>query len=104
MKSTLEHVMAATKSPTIPLPKSWTKHVRTAMLHVISLAQYATAYTRSWAADSTNARVRIKAEYDRAQQEILLLRAQMRIKDVRMAGIPAQRRPHYLPRVNVPVG
>ena len=66
--------MAAKQTPTIPLPKSWTKHVRTAMLHVVSLAQYATAYTRSWAADSTNARVQIKAEYDRAQQEILLLR------------------------------
>ena len=59
MKSTLEHIMAAKKPPSIPLPKSWTKHVRTAMLHVISRAQYATAYTRSWAADSTNARVRI---------------------------------------------
>ena len=40
--------MAAKRPPTIPLAKSWTKHVRTAMLHVISLAQYATAYTRSW--------------------------------------------------------
>ena len=73
--------MAAKKPPTIPLPKGWTKHVRTAMLHVISLAQYATAYTRSWAADSTNARLRIKAENDRSQQDILLLREEMRIKD-----------------------
>ena len=97
MKSTLEHIMAAKKPPTIPLPKSWTKHVRTAMLHVISLAQYATAYTRSWAADSTNARVRIKAECDRAQQEILLLREQMRIKDIRMALISPHRRPYYPP-------
>ena len=95
MKSTLEHIMAAKKPPSIPLPKSWTKHVRTAMLHVISLAQYATAYTRSWAADSTNARVRIKAEYDRAQQEILLLREEIRIKDVRMALISPHRRPYY---------
>ena len=78
--------MAAKKPPTIPLPKSWTKHVRTAMLHVISLAQYATAYTRSWAADSTNGRIRIKAENDRAQQDILLLREEMRIKDARIAG------------------
>ena len=45
MKNTLEHIMAAKKPPTVPLPKSWSKHVRTAMLHVISLAQYATAYT-----------------------------------------------------------
>ena len=71
--------MAARKPPTIPLPKSWPKHVRTAILHVISLAQHATAYTRSWAADSTNARIRIKAEYDRAQQEIVLLREETRI-------------------------
>jgi hypothetical protein len=67
------------------------------MLHVISLAQYATAYTRSWAADSTNARVRIKAEYDRAQQEILLLREEICIKDARMALISPHRRPYYPP-------
>ena len=30
MKNTLEHIMAAKKPPTIPLPKSWTKHVRRA--------------------------------------------------------------------------
>ena len=75
--------MAAKKPPAIPLPKAWTEHVRTAMLHVISLAQYATAYTRSWAADSTNARLRIKAEYDRAQQEILLFREEIHTKDAR---------------------
>ena len=86
--------MAAKKPPTIPLPKSWTKHVRTAMLHVISLAQYTTAYTRSWAADSTNGRIRIKADYDRAQQEILLLREEIRIKDARMAQISPHRRPY----------
>ncbi len=89
--------MAAKKPPTIPLPKSWTKHVRTAMLHVISLAQYATAYTRSWAVDSTNGRIRIKAEYARAQQEILLLREEIRIKDARMALISPHRRPYYPP-------
>ena len=44
--------MAEKQTPTIALPKSWTKHVRTAMLHVFSLAQYATAYTRSWADDA----------------------------------------------------
>ena len=89
--------MAAKKPPTIALPKSWTKHVRTAMLHVISLAQYATAYTRSWAADSTNGRIRIKAEYERSQQEIVLFREEMRIKDTRMALISPHRRPYYPP-------
>ena len=32
------------------LPKSWPATVRSAMLHVISLAKYAAVYTRSWAA------------------------------------------------------
>ena len=67
------------------------------MLHVISLAQYATAYTRSWAADSTNGRIRIKAEYERSQQEIVLFREEMRIKDARMALISPHRRPYYPP-------
>lgn len=89
--------MAAKKPPSIPLPKSWTKHVRTATLHVISLAQYATTYTRSWAADSANGRIRIKAEYERAQQQILHLRKEMCIKDVRMGQISPHRRPYYPP-------
>jgi hypothetical protein len=36
----------------ITLPKSWPTVVRSAMLHVVSLAKYAAVYTRSWAADS----------------------------------------------------
>ena len=54
------------------------------MLHVVSLAQYATVYTRSWAADSTNQRVRLKAEKDRAEQEPAMLREEIRIKDSRI--------------------
>ncbi len=84
-------------TPKIPLPKSWTKHVRSAVLHVISLAQYAAVYTRSWAVDSMNGRVRLRAELDRANQEIALLREAIRIKDARMARIAPLRRPHYPP-------
>jgi hypothetical protein len=49
------------------------------MLHVISLAQFALAYTRGWAANSPNARVRLKAECDRAQQEVALVNEELRI-------------------------
>ena len=35
------------------------------MLHVLSLAQYATAYTRSWAVDSINGRLRFKEQPSR---------------------------------------
>ena len=66
------------------LPRSWPTKVRSAMLHVVSLAQYATVFTRSWAADRSNARVRLKAEKDRLQQEVAQLRAELRIKDARM--------------------
>ncbi len=89
--------MAAKKPPAIALPKSWTKHVRTAMLHVVSLAQYATAYTRSWAADNINGRLRAKSENDQSQQEVVLLREEMRIKDARMALVNPHRRPYYRP-------
>ena len=85
------------QTPTIPLPNGWKKQVRCAVLHVISLAQYAAAYTRAWAADSSNARVRQKAEWDRADQELLLLREEIRIKDARLARIDPHRQPHFPP-------
>ena len=64
------------------------------VLHVIALAQYAATYTRGRAAESVNARVRLKAEWDRANQESLLLRKEIRIKDARLARIDPHRRPH----------
>jgi len=85
------------KAPRIPLPKGWKQHVRSAVLHVISVAQYASVYTRSWAADNADSRVRLKAELDRANQEVGLLREEMRIKDARMARVDRHRRPHYPP-------
>jgi hypothetical protein len=89
--------MPTPKSPRILLPSSWTKQVRSALLHVISLAQYATAYTRSWASDSVNSLVRLRAGLDRAHHEIARLREEIRIKDARMARVEAHRRPHYIP-------
>ena len=62
----LENAMPAQKPPRITLPKSWSKRVRSAVLHVISLAQYAAVYTRSWAVDSFNGRVRLRAQLDYA--------------------------------------
>jgi hypothetical protein len=45
-----------TKPRKVVLPNSWPRSVRSALVHVISLAQYAAVYTRSWAAESRNAR------------------------------------------------
>jgi putative transposase len=85
------------KQPQIPLPKSWGTHVKTAILHVVALAQYALTYSRSWAADSTNQRVRLKAENDHLQQELALRQEELRIKDARMHQMAPARRPHYPP-------
>jgi hypothetical protein len=88
---------AKSASPVIPLPRAWPSHVKSAILHVISLAQFTIAYTRGWAADSVNTRVRFKAERDQALQDNALLREEMRIKDARMARILPHRRPLYPP-------
>ncbi len=81
----------------IPLPNGWPRHVTSAMLHVIALAQYAMAYTRSWAVNSPIARQRLQAENDQLKQLVALLTEEIRIKDARMKRIAAQRRPQYAP-------
>ena len=68
--------------PKIPLPRDWPCRVKSAILHVISLAQFATAYTRSWAVNSQVARVRLKAENEQLRQLASLLTDEIRIKDV----------------------
>jgi putative transposase len=67
------------------------------MLHVVSLAKYAAVYTRSWAADCPRARVRLRIERDQHQEDNALLREELRIKDARMASIPAHHHPFYRP-------
>ena len=79
------------------LPQFWPSKVRSEMLHVVSLVQYAVISTRSWTADSSNARVRLQAERDRFQQEAALLRDEIRIKDARMKSLSPSRRPYYPP-------
>ena len=90
--------MAATsRLNTIPLPPGWPRRVRSAVVHAISLAQFSLTASRGWAANSWNARVRLREENDRLRQEIGLLREEIRIKDARMHHLEAQKRPHYPP-------
>ena len=84
---------AKLSSPAIPLPRTWPSRVKSAILHVISLSQYTLAYTRGWAADSPNARIRLKAEVERLKAELALRDEQERIQNVRMELIPPHRRP-----------
>jgi len=77
------------------LPATWPRNVKSAILHVISLAHFAIAAARGWAANSFNARVRLSAETDQLRQEVQLLREELRIKDARLAKIDPRHRPHY---------
>jgi hypothetical protein len=90
-----ETIVDRMQPPKVSLPKSWTDNVRSAILHVIALAQYATVYTRSWAANSLNERVRLKVENDRLHQEAALSQEEMRIKDPRLPQIDPRRRLNY---------
>ncbi len=81
----------------VPLPKGWSRRVRSGAIHAISLARFSLTAARGHAANSWNARIRLREENDRLRQEIALLREEIRIKDSRMERIPPQRRPHYLP-------
>ncbi len=65
------------------------------MLHVISLAQFGMAYTRGWAANSINSRIRLQAECEALGQKVAQLTEEIRIKDARMARLDAGNRPHY---------
>jgi hypothetical protein len=87
----------------IPLPKSWPTRVQAAILHVISLAEFATAHTRGWAVNSIHARIWLKADLDRDQQEVFTLREEIRIKDARMAVINPYRRPRYPPTARLAI-
>jgi hypothetical protein len=62
------------------LPKGWPQRVRAAVLHVISLAQYALASAQGWAADCRNVHVRRSAEASRLDDEIAMLREEIRGK------------------------
>src|SRR5436309_15921174 len=79
----------------LPLPRGWPGRVRSAVVQVISLARTSLALTQGWASESMNPQLRREAEGDRLEQEIQLLREEIRIKDARMEQLEAHRRPHY---------
>jgi hypothetical protein len=81
--NTREHD-AYSKASKNPTSKGWPSHVKSGVLHIISLAHFSITHARGWAAKSVNASVRISAENDRLQQDIALLREELRIKEARM--------------------
>ena len=83
--------------PRIPLPRNWHSHVKSAVLHTISLAHFAVTHARGMATGHTRRRVRLAVQNERLREECALLREEIRIKDARMDYITPHRRPRYGP-------
>jgi transposase InsO family protein len=81
------------KSPTIRLPRQWSRHVKSGVLHAIALASAAMVAAHGNAAH----RRRLPVELEQARQEIALLREELEIKDGRWIRSRTRRRPHYTP-------
>jgi hypothetical protein len=81
-------------SSDVPLPANWPSNVKSLILQVISLARLAIIHSRSWAANSVNARVRLQEQLEQVRNEVSLLQDEIRIKDARMSRLYASLRPH----------
>ena len=81
----------------IPLPRGWTKRVKSALIQSVSLAATALTLVHGRASSSRNPRKRMAAEHDRATTEIALLKDELDIKDGRWSRLPSRRRPCYTP-------
>ncbi len=89
--------MTTPPAPALRLPIDWPAVTRSGVLHAVALARLALVTVRGWCVDSRVGRVRLAAENDRLRSEVTLLREELRIKDARLARIPARNRPHYPP-------
>ncbi len=80
-----------------PLPRGWTRIVRSSVLHAVSLAS--AALTLAWAKATRNRRpkVQLVAELERGKTEITLIKEELSIKDGRWSRVPPRRRPYYGP-------
>ncbi len=79
----------------LPIPKGWTEQINAAILQAISLARHCLVSVAGRMADGPKANERFVADKERLQHEVLPLQRELRLKDARMARVPAQRRPHY---------
>jgi len=82
---------------TIPTPRIWPKHVKTGILRAIALARMAFCAARGRASRSSKPGVRLVSDLNEARREIALLEEEIRLKDLRMARVPARHRPFYRP-------
>ncbi len=85
----LEPIMASRRQ--IRLPRQWPEHVKSGILHAISLASVVLSFARG----HVTGRRRPQAQIEQANAEIALLREELYIKDSRWERSRPRRRPHY---------
>jgi transposase InsO family protein len=76
---------------------AWSRRAKSALLRAVALARTALIEARGQLAASPLTERRRAANHDRLLVENALLREELRIKDARLARIPAHRRPHHEP-------
>jgi hypothetical protein len=79
-----------------PLPRGWKNHIKSSLLHAISLATAALTVARS-----RGAARRLESELERATNETALLQEELDIKDSRWSRLSSRKRPHYTPICDV---
>ncbi len=72
---------------TPPLPKRWPRHVKSAVLHAVSLASAALTLARSRVASIRDNKRRLRAHLEHAQTEIAQLREELDLKDARWSRL-----------------
>ena len=87
----------------IPLPTEWQGHVRSALVSTAGILHDVLTYVHGWAMTSPLVDVRVRAERQRLEAEVGLLREELRIKDLRVAQLEALVRPHHLPHVRLAI-
>jgi len=81
----------------LPVPRQWPKHIKSAFLHTISLASAVFSNTCALAEKRKSNHTRFKAELAQTYQEIALLREELDIKDNRFMKVSPFKRPRYSP-------
>ena len=77
--------------PRISLPRSWTRHTKSAIVQILALSHF--AFTAMVARAAKNrSHVRLQAATDRLKHELVLLQEELRIKDARMERVPTAAR------------
>src|SRR5690606_23523595 len=81
----------------VPLPKHWPAHVRSAIVAAVGLARTSITLARGWAINSPIARARLAGENDRSRAEVALLLRELDLLRARFQRMPASKRPHFSP-------